>query len=139
MFEHVRIPISLCCNNPDNGHFAEELYALEIGPNMYFGPRFGDWGPRVRYLVNEQPGTPLVRAVSISGKHFPVSNYHPWQGNWCWDGFQMEGRYVLELLNWPRLRKWFDVERGESRLFNWWKDGQPWKDDDLRLISKSFG
>jgi hypothetical protein len=138
MFEHERIPISLACNDPRNGSFSEELYGLEIGENMHFDCRYGDWGPRLRYLVNDDPGKQLIRAISIAGKHFPVSDYKPWQGNWCWDGFNMEGRYVLELLNWPRLRKWFDVSRGETRLFNWWKAGEPWSDMDLRLIGKRF-
>jgi hypothetical protein len=138
MFEHVLIPIHLCCNDPRNGNFSEQLAGFEIGDNMKFECRYGDWEPRLRYVVDPNPGRALIRAIALAGKHFPVTDYHPWYGNWCWDAFKMEGRYVLELLNWPRLRKWFDISEAEQRLFNWWQVGEKWTDDDLRLISKVF-
>lgn len=138
MFEHERIPIALCCNDPDNGNFAEQLAGFEVGYNMKFECRYGDWEPRLRYVVNASPTRPLIRAIALAGRHFPVTSYKPWWGNWCWDLVHMEGRYVLELLNWPRLHKWFDVSEGEHRLFNWWKAGREWSDQDLRLIGKNF-
>ena len=144
MFERERIPVHLCCNDPDNGHFSERVWSLQIGYNMEFESRTwiswrqGPWGPRMRYLVDGDPSRPLIRAVSIAGRHFPVVYYKPWYGNWCWDLVHMPGAAVLELLNWPKFRKWFDITEGESRLFNYWKAGGEWKDQDLRLIGKNF-
>lgn len=134
MFEHIRIPVMLCCNDPDNGNFAEQLAGFEVGENMHFECKFWGWEPRLRYVYRDQ----LMTAISIAGKHFPITNHRSWVGNWCWDRVHMEGRHVLDLLNWPRLRKWYDISEGETRLFNWWKAGQTWTDQDLRLISKSF-
>lgn len=138
MFENERIPVYLACNDPDNGAFAEQLWALKVGENMSFECRYADWAPRLRYIVNPNPGTKLVCGIVIAGKRFPVEGHRPWHGNWCWDAVAMRGADVLTLLNWPRLRKWFDVEEGETRLFNWWKAGQTWTDSDLRLIGKRF-
>lgn len=132
MFEHEQIPVHLCCNDPDNGNFAGQLWGIEIADNMEFSCKFLDWGPRLRYVWGDSP------RIVLAGKHFPITYHKEWYGNWCWDLVKMEGRYVLELLNWPRLRRWFDMEAGEMRLFNWWEAGQAWKDDDLRLISKRF-
>lgn len=136
MFEHARIRIMLCCNDPRNGIFAHRLSGLEIGPNMSFMATawYESREPRMRWI--EKDG--VTHAIAIAGKHFPIVGYRSWVGNWCWDMAVMEGRTVLELLNWPRLRRFFDITEGETRLFNWWKAGQPWKDDDLRLISKTF-
>lgn len=144
MFEAVPIPVHLCCNDPDNGAFAERVWSLEIGPNMEFESRFwqswkaGPWGPRMRYITNENPGTPLIRAVAIAGRHFPVTHYKPWYGNWCWDLVHMRGDAVIELLNWAKFRKWFSLTSGETRLFNWYQADQPFSDQDLRLISNDF-
>lgn len=137
MFERVLIRVALACNDPSNGAFAEQLDGLNVGPNMHFDG-LHERAPRLRYIVGTEREMPIVRAISIAGRHFPVSNYRPWFGNWCCDAFDMEGRYVLELLNWPRLRKWFDMSEGESRLFNYWKAAGVWKDEDLPLISKDF-
>lgn len=128
MFENVSIDVMLCCNNPDNGIFDGKLRALEIGPNMSFYAI--QWeGRRIALLDN---------AIRISGKRFPVNGFREWVGNWCWDCVTMRGSTVLELLNWPRFRKFFEVDEAETRLFNWFKAGRTWTDDDLRLISKEF-
>lgn len=132
MFEHVQIPVHLCCNDPDSGNFAGELWGLEIGGNLEFSGHYIDWGPRLRYVWGDKP------RIVLAGKHFPITYHKEWYGNWCWDLVKMEGQHVIELLNWPRLRKWFDLESGEARLFNWWHAGKRWTDNDLRLISKSF-
>lgn len=130
MFEREEIQVDLCCNYPRNGLFAGQLWALKVGPNMEFGSKFIDWGPRLRFLDGR---------IAIAGKHFPITCYREWVGNWCWDAVRIEGRYVLELLNWPRLRRWFDLELAETRLFNFWESGGTWTDSDLRLIGKEFG
>lgn len=136
MFSRELIAVHLCCNDPDNGNFAGRLYALEVGPNMEFGSKV--WPPsacpRLRYIIED--GTTI--GVAIAGKHFPITFIKNWYGNWCWDLVKMEGRYVLDLLNWPRLRRWFEIEEAEVRLFNWWKAGREWTDQDLRLIGKVF-
>lgn len=144
MFEALPIPVHLCCNDPDNGAFTERVWSMEIGENLELESRFwlswkqGPWGPRMRYVTNAEPGTPLIRAVTIGGKHFPVTHYKPWYGNWCWDLVHMRGDVVLELLNWPRLHKWFACSTGEVRCFNWWDSGHEWTDSDIRLIAKQF-
>lgn len=137
MFEHERFQIMLCCNDHRNGIFAHRLSALEIGPNMTFESTrwYESQQPRMRWLMMKEGGT---YGIAIAGKHFPIVGYRSWVGNWCWDMAVMEGCTVLELLNWPRLRRFFDVTEAESRLFNWWKSGQPWTDSDLRLIGKKF-
>lgn len=136
MFENIRIPVMLCCNDPDNGNFADRLSALEIGPNMSFHSTayYESREARMRWLTKDH----VTHGIAIAGKHFPIVGYRSWVGNWCWDMAMMEGRTVLELLNWPRLRRFFEISEAEQRLFNWWKAGQQWTDQDLRLISKSF-
>lgn len=129
MFERELIQVMLCCNDPDNGLFDGRLSGLEIGPNMKFSST--QWtGPAIRWV-----GTNGMR---IAGKTFNFDGYRNWVGNWCWDCVTMRGDEVLKLLNWPRFRHFFDIDEGEERLFNWFKAGGEWKDDDLRLIGKDF-
>lgn len=130
MFEQHPVMVHLCCNDPDNGLFAHRVAALEIGPNMHLVA--ADWyrPPRMRFLDNNK--------ISISGMHFSITWYKQWYGNWCWDAVKMPGRDVVRLLNMIARRKNFDIEEGEHRLFNKFRSGSEWSDDDVRLISKDF-
>lgn len=132
MFEREEIQVDLYCNQPRNGRFAGHVWALKVGPNMEFESKFLYWGPKLRFLDRSSGG------IAIAGKHFPITHHNSWVGNWCWEAVRMEGRYVLELLNWPRFRRWFDLEEAEVRLFNYWRAGGTWKDSDLRLLGKEF-
>jgi hypothetical protein len=138
MFEHEQIPVHLCCNDPDNGNFSGRVWSMEIGPNMEFESRRwwsfqrGPWGPCLRYLWGDRP------RIVIAGRHFPITFHKEWYGNWCWDLVHMPGEAVLELLNWAKFRKWFTCSCGETRLFNWYANGQQFTDQDLRLIGKNF-
>lgn len=138
MFEAEPVPVHLCCNDPDNGNFSGRVWSLQVGFNMEFESRTwiswkqGPWGPAMRYIWGDR------KRVVIAGRHFPITFHKEWYGNWCWDLVHMPGAAVVELLNWPKFRKWFDITEGETRLFNWWKAGGEWKDDDIRLIGKNF-
>src|SRR5690606_2817915 len=81
MFEREEIQVDLYCNYPRNGLFAGQLWALKVGPNMEFGSKFIDWGPRLRFLDGR---------IAIAGKHFPITCYREWVGNWCWDAVRIE-------------------------------------------------
>lgn len=144
MFEKQPVKVHLCCNNPDNGIFAERVWTIQIGENLELDSKTwisnvqGPWGPRLRYITDANPGRPLVKAVAIAGRHFPVTHYKPWYGNWCWDLVHMPGRAVIDLLNWPQVRKWFSPSEGETRLFNLFNSGGEWSDQDVRLLCKEF-
>jgi hypothetical protein len=144
MFEKQPVKVHLCCNDPDNGNFADRVWTIHIGENLELESKFwisfkqGPWGPRMRYITDANPGRPLIKAVAIAGRHFPVTYYKPWFGNWCWDLVHMPGCAVIELLNWPKMHKWFSPAEAEQRLFNLWESGGQWSDQDVRLLCKEF-
>ena len=63
MFEREEIQVDLYCNYPRNGLFAGQLWALKVGPNMEFGSKFIDWGPRLRFLDGRIAIAGKVKAV----------------------------------------------------------------------------
>lgn len=132
MFERIRIPVEMCCNDPKNGLFTNRVAGIDVGSNMTFEAKGRE--PALRHISRAGK----TERIAIAGKQFPILGWKEWTGNWCWNRYWLCGNSVLVLLNWPRLRKTFDLTEGEDRLRNWWESGRTWTDDDLRLISKRF-
>lgn len=117
-----------CCNDYRNGIFEEKVSAIDVAGGLRLGCRYADWSPRMRVKNGK---------VFIARKGFPYLYYKEWHGNWCWDLTHLYGADVLMLLNWLKQKDWFDVEEGETRMFNVWKNkSASFLDSDLPIFEK---
>lgn len=145
------VSIALCCNNPDNGMFAGQLFKIEIGDDvltldsMYFPPI----GPKLKYKFRLDRSAasyqgfgavPVNGGIRIKRKFFPVWGYRQWWGNWCWDLVLMTASDTIDLVNYLKELDMLQVESGESRWFNYFqaensvfeKDPNTW----IRMLGK---
>ena len=128
MFEKVKIPVMLCCNDYRNGIFEEKVSSIEIGDNLRLECGFAYWSPRMRVKGGK---------IFIARKAFPCLEYKEWYGNWCWDRAILYGKTVIELLNWLKQKDWFFAEEGETRMFQIWENKEKFfEDKHIRIFQK---
>lgn len=144
------VSIALCCNDPDNGMFAGEIYKVEIGDDVLSldSKYFPDSGARLKYKFKADKdysvggfGTsPVTGGIRISRRWFPVWGYKASWGNWCWDLVLMTAETTIDLVNYLKELNSFQVESGETRWFNYFQaDGAVFEKDPntwIRTLGK---
>lgn len=106
--------IKICCNDPDNGLFDGKASAIHIG-SLRLACRFLDWSPKLT------EGDVFIR---IGGKKLRCYGSRYGVGNWCWNAYGCDDADVEALVNWPKFRKWFDVEEASPRVFDAYRAGR---------------
>ena len=56
----------------------------------------------------------------------PYRTCSMWVGNWCWNQYTIEIKYLMRLLNWLRAKEW-NLTEGIDKLYNRWYSGKPFK------------
>lgn len=126
------VSISLCCNNPDNGMFVEQIYRIEIGRDILTleSNNFPASGPRLNYdfkndgaygSVRGFGADPVTGRIKVSRRWFPVWGYKYGWGNWCWDLVLMTTDTTIDLLNYLKELKAFQIDSGETRWCNYFE------------------
>lgn len=120
----MRLTVSFCCNDPDNGNFAGCVAGIEIhgvdGCDIRFEPRRL---PDPKFTLVEGVSK-RFQAKGDTGRFrvarllFGCSAWSSWYGNWCWDATRMRFEEVLRLCRALRHAGWScdeaDVAFGEA-------------------------
>lgn len=125
------VSIALCCNDPDNGMFAGEIYRIEIGQDILtLDSQYDNRGPRLSYdfkndgaygSVSGFGAEPVIGRIKVSRRWFEVWGYKYGWGNWCWDLVLMTPEVTIDLVNYIKEIDAFQVESGETRWFNYFQ------------------
>lgn len=123
-----RISIDIACNDPDNGLFAGRAEQINIkdadGELIEFECR------RVRApKIIEVAG-----GIRVAGKFWPTHGSKEWVGNWCWNAYWVDVDVAIAFLSWLHTRAFFDLTCGENRIFDRWKEREPFAQTDEAFI-----
>jgi hypothetical protein len=109
MMARELISVMLCCND-EQGRMSGRLWACHTD-EIELASQYADWGPKLVFLEG---------AVRIGGKRFTHHGRGSWVGNIFWEAVSMEMEEFCRLLNWPRFRRWFDIEAGPCVIVDAW-------------------
>ena len=125
------VSIALCCNDPDNGMFAGEIYKIEIGQDILtLDSQYDNRGPRLKYKFKADRDAsqlegfgarPVTGGIRIKRRYFPVWGYKASWGNWCWDLVLTTPEVTIDLVNYLKELDAFQVESGETRWVNYFQ------------------
>ena len=116
------IRIDIACNDPDNGLFQHRVTEIQVAGQMLelVAKQWGLLSPNRCPRFEEKSG-----AIVLSGKRWPIVRSREWFGNWCWNAYWFEVETARDFLQWLHRRRLFNVECGDSGLFDMWKADAP--------------
>jgi hypothetical protein len=119
--------IHLACNDPNNGNFAGEFFAIEVDA--------GDGEESL--LTIDNPLSPLPMKIDREQRRLHIGHMkihytysRDWYGNWCWNMYEIETRDVLRIIAYVRKHHWV-ISDGYEKIVNRWDDGLPIREEDL--------
>jgi hypothetical protein len=115
------IVLLLACNDPDNGLHTGRCDCIEVLSSWCDEPLLKLQGSAWRCALLACDNGPYEGVLQFGRLRLPWSNAKTWYGNWCWDVVKVPLEAAAHLLATLQQSKWWDVEEGDTCLFEAWR------------------